>query len=249
METFEFVHGSRMCPSGNLLVYARTPGYNFLSPGCELIFCNVMVSFIADEDKFPVVAFPPKALAKERDIAKLVEIHPHYDVIRIEDFEVEPERDLGAYIHKRIRKFNAFIVEYVEMCHDYLYKQSKTQTKQMHSGLLLGQPSHAAPLQNQDSDEKLCLERLERYVFSKSNESLLPRLRNTIKLLSQNYPRYDSYNLARALGLAGEKQRKKKNVKLAKLYIRKFQAIYHENYEEAAQLQRCIRDIEHTPNT
>lgn len=224
----EFIKGSKEQPSGNLIAWCRVFGTNPVQEGAEFIVCNIMVSFLdAHEQNFPVVVFPPIGADDSEDLNKLCNVRPDYDIIQLPDFEIPDKMKEGEYIEERLEDLNQIVVDYVEMCRDtYKFDGTQITTKKGKSKRI----SRNSLI----SDEEKTLNRLEETLSSpdKSHHEL-PGVLNYIQ---KTYPRYDVQNLKKVL--------KNRNPDLNELYIRKFRAIFHEEYEEAANLQKEIRELD-----
>ena len=121
---YEFIRGNANKPTGNLLIYAFTDGFNPISlesESDEVIICNVIISFVAQEnDHYPVIAFPPTTLSKRKDLELLMQLNPNYDIFKMESFTLTPDQDIKTYLRLRIRQFNHTVAEYIDMCKNYI---------------------------------------------------------------------------------------------------------------------------------
>ncbi len=61
-------------------------------------------------------------------------------------------------------------------------------------------------------------------------------LNRVLRFIASNYPRYDIHNFKRTLS--------RSQTELPRLYLQKFRAIYTEAYEQAAEIQSAIRQLE-----
>lgn len=218
----QFLRGDPLLPSGNLLAFVHVDGHNPVEPGCPIILCNIVVSFIiAEKDFFPAVVFPPVGLDSEQKLEQLAEINPHYDIIRLEDFCFPSEKEAENYLRMRIRQFNDMVMEYVEICHDYTNAHSFLSKDLMGSITTpsdvflnhLPTPFHQeqiAPLGDTNApvpmEEQYCLEQLnacfELYKTAATKaKRTVPYFKRVISVIEKKYPHYDVDNFAKALGL------------------------------------------------
>lgn len=253
---FDFLIGSPSSPTGNLLTYSRVEGLNPILPDGEIIACNIVVSFSSAQDAhFPVVVFPPVSMRKKENLDFLIKMNSGYDVIQLEDFQCPPSRDPDDYIQERLTKLNHLVLQYVELCCDYIYSKSKATDSQLCTTLLERQErsqniSFHSSLHPSSSSveqtESAYLDRLERYLVEAGDTSgNFSGVKKIIQFMKKNYPCYDVHNFAKAIGLDSKTEdRSSIRVKIGSLYLKKFRAIYNEHYEEAADLQIRIRDME-----
>ncbi len=254
---FDFVQGYPEKPTGNLIVYAHTRGYNPIDERGDVIVCNVVVSFVAPEsNQFPIVTFPPASLKKESELDKLLELNPSCDVFRLEDFEIPSDQNPESYLRKRIKEFNAVVIEYVVMCSDYIgWEKTKKLPKNLPSlRQILSQKNTQSNTQSgiryqsRSAEEISYIDQLEHYLEVQKTvnaERLWPHFRKIISIIESKYPYYDVGNFARVIRIRdGEQPFAKSNLQLANLYLHKFRAIYEEKYEEAAKIQKNIQQLE-----
>jgi len=209
----DFAKGDALSPTGNLIVFCNVRGENPVDPGGSIIVSNVFVSFLsARKDTFPVVVFPPMSLESEDELDDLLCLNERADVLQVDDFEKPPDKSMEEYIEDRMQEFNMVVVDYVELCRSYIEKREKELK--------------IAPV---ELTEEAVLARLDTI-----KDLRHAQLDNYLTFLEANFSKYDAGNLRRALDSqpAGSY--------LARLYIKKFQAIYQENYEHAARLQKRI---------
>ncbi len=234
---FEFIKGNSRSPTGNLLAYSVVDGYNPIEPGGKIIACNVMVSFVtAPSNHFPVVVFPPVYLKTAEELAELIHLQEDYDVLKLADFKAPSKTSADEYIKKRLKKFNDVVIAYVEMCRDYIQYRMASFTPEMVTPLLTDEIGSSV------TDESSLLDILEGYIekdrpVTAGNKD---KFRHIIQQIELHYPRYDIRNLERVLKSYAQGN----NEELARLYIKKFRAIYAEEYEKAAAIQNHIRVIE-----
>lgn len=232
-----FQKGDSGHPGGNLLVYSHVRGENPVAPGARLLSCNVVVSFLSVQaNHFPVVIFPPVGLESEDELDRLIALNPRYDVVQLEDFEVPAGADEGAYVKERLEELNACVMEYVELCRDFiarLERNAATPPRIVRRADESGGPQAA----DQPVDEEQALERLEACLDrAPVEESSKPELEQLIRFIESRYPQYDVRNLWGAFGRGA--------ADLSRLYLQKFRAIHAERYEEAAAIQDAILRLE-----
>ena len=239
----EFVRGNPESPTGNLIAYCNVHGDNPVEPEARYIACNVVVSFLGAEDRsFPVVIFPPVGVRDRSELKELLTRRKYYDIIRIEDYRLPPGHDENQYVKERLDAFNETVMEYVELCKDNIDARKEDRLLEMELD-----PGNSL------SDEERTLNRLEATIQASSVNTEgstegssartmeLPRSTSTelteiLRYIRKTYPRYDVHNLERSLKLS--------NQRLNQLYLKKFRAIFHEKYEEAATLQHEIKNLE-----
>jgi len=229
----QFVKGNSSAPSGNLIVFCNVVGLNPLQPDGKYIVCHVVVSFVsASQNNFPVVVFPPTSLMDSMELQKIIDLHPYSDVVQLPDFEIPSGHDEKEYMNDRLEQFNQGVIEYVEICRNSIQDRMKEKGDAPRLITLQTQslPRPAQP----PRDEKSSLEMLEKVVKDESSMDM----DTIISHFQTNYPKYDIQNLVKILEL------KNSPPLLSGLYLKKFRAIFEENYEEAANLQNRIHILE-----
>ena len=264
---FDFVRGDPKKPRGSLLLYAHTPGKNSITSDAKFIVCNVVVSFVsANDDHFPVVAFPPTILDSEQELSMLLHLNSECDVMRLEDFAPPLYQEAKHYVRTRIKSFNTVVGQYVEMCREHFQLRVKESCVGELSSLshkfftkfpnMSGMPEISEV--PDACEESLYIDQLEQYikVYETVSRKTHLHFHKIMRIMEDKYPYYDLANFARAIGVESKintKEKKsqkeltpakKSNPKLAMLYLRKFRAIEEEKYEEAAKIQNSIRTIE-----
>ncbi|MCZ8343201.1 MAG: hypothetical protein O9301_09230 [Leptospira sp.] len=223
-----FERGSKPNPTGNLIAYCHVFGENPIAPGGKIIASNVVVSFLKIGDNFPVVTFPPVALASKEELMKILSDNIHlYDVVQLPDFQMPEQKDnANQYIQERMEQFNAMVMRYVEFC--------KAKEKK---------PGNTIPENMDASNEPL--EALASLSLEFRNTSGIAREATRLKMdrivdyFHNNHPNLDIDNFKKALVVPG-----KLGDELVSLYIQKFNAIQIENYETASDLRKRILEIE-----
>lgn len=218
-------------PTGNLILYAKVIGENPFEPDHEYIASNVVVSFLKINNSLPVVTFPPVSFRTLEDLHKAIQVNSEaYDIARLPDFVLPSEKEkISKYLQERMDNFNAFIARYVERC-----KQKEENSSQRIF---------------ENDFQGYFKELLETSVMYKNSSGLTKeiaktRVDNLISEISLKFPTLDVENYKNAIfkysGNVGDE--------LATLYLKKFQAIYQENYEIASQIKKRIQELEANPN-
>lgn len=217
-------------PTGNLILYAKVIGENPFEPEHEYIASNVVVSFLKINNSLPVVTFPPVPFRTLEDLHKAIQVNADaYDIARLPDFILPTEKEkVSKYLQERMDNFNAFIARYVEHC-----KQKESFSHKYF-----------------ESDfNSYFRELLETSVMYKNSSGLTKeiaksRVDNLVSEISVKFPSLDIENYKNAIfKYSGHLWDE-----LATLYLKKFQAIYQENYEIASQLKKRIQELEANPN-
>ncbi len=225
-----FEKGSKSNPTGNLILYCKVIGENPVQPGGGVIASNVVVSFLKLGENYPVVTFPPIALADVEALRNLLEVNwDAYDIIQLPDFEMpEDPNEANAYIQMQMERFNQVVMKYVELC------------KKKQSSFV------ASPVENSTGDgvrdylEALANLSLEfRKATGLAKEATQLKVDRLMESFSSKHPQYDLHNFRRALNLPGSR-----GEELVRLYLKKFNAISTENYEDASRIKRQIQEIE-----
>ena len=193
--------------------------------------------------------FLPTSLEKEEDLERLIDLTFYCDVLRLEDFNIPKGKDPEVYIRSRIKKFNHIVIEYIEMCREYLENSRK---RPVLSRFKLDPKwefslSEADKHDHENLEELFCLDQIKRCLRAQqtSSRTVRYRFRRLIQLMEDKYQHYDVNNFARIVGLyTKEKPLNRFNLRLAMLYLHKFRAIYDERYEEAARIQGRIEGLE-----
>lgn len=217
-------------PTGNLILYARVIGENPFEPDHEYIASNVVVSFLKINNSLPVVTFPPVSFRTLEDLHKAIQVNSDaYDIARLPDFNLPMEKErVGRYLQERMDNFNTFIARYVEYCKQKGMSSQKNLENDFHSYFK---------------------ELLETSLMYKNSSGLTKeiaksRVDNLVSEISLKFPTLDVENYKNAIfkysGNVGDE--------LATLYLKKFQAIYQEDYEIASQLKKRIQELEANPN-
>ncbi len=250
----EFLKGNAEEPTGNLIVYCYVNGRNPFHPGGKIILSNVVVSFLsARTNMFPVVVFPPVSLMTDEDLDQVLEINEFSDVIQLYDFEMPDGEDPGQnYVNERMTHFNQIVMEYVEFCRGYISSRVRddfmAESRELDAEFALEapreEPATATALSTLPDEEKNALENLERLMGSsgpRGEEELKAdhHFRSVVRLIEARYPKYDIRNFLRGL-----KVPQSADAGLHSLYMKKFWAIYEENYEQAARIQSKINRLE-----
>ena len=255
----DFQRGNASHPTGNLLVYCHVRGHNPVEPGGDLIVCNVVVSYVsAKSNHFPVVIFPPTALPGFEDLEQLLELGETYDLVQLEDFEIPEGGDEDAYVKERLDSFNRYVMEYVEMCREHI--QDELHKREIGAETSSSSGESSAPRERESGrrtrsrrnsaesrdgikitrfrgDEASAIDFLEAWLEGEGPEKKKPdELNRVIRYIKNNLPRYDIHNFERILD--------ENQSELPRLYVRKFRAIFAEEYEQAAQIQSTIRRLE-----
>lgn len=217
-------------PTGNLILYAKVIGENPFEPDHEYIASNVVVSFLKINNSLPVVTFPPVSFKTLEDLHKAIQVNADaYDIARLPDFILPTEKEkVSRYLQERMDNFNSFIARYVEHC------KQKENSFIRHS---------------ENDFHEYFRELLETSVMYKNSSGLTKEIAkskvdNLVSKISVRFPTLDVENYKNAIfkynGNVGDE--------LASLYLKKFQAIYQENYEIASQLKKRIQELEANPN-
>lgn len=247
----DFVKGNADEPTGNLIVYCYVNGRNPFHAGGKIILSNVVVSFLsARNNMFPVVVFPPVSLMSEDDLDQVLEINEFSDVIQLYDFEMPEEEEAGQnYVNERMSHFNQIVMEYVEYCRGYIGSRVRDdffpEPQEFDADFTLEAP---ATLTNPNSteenalstipdDERSTLEHLERLIGPEFKRDA--NFNNVVRHIQSSYPKYDIGNFLRGIGASPAE-----GTGLHSLYMKKFWAIYEENYEQAARIQSKITRLE-----
>lgn len=254
LHMLEFVKGNAEEPTGNLIVYCYVNGRNPFHPGGKIILSNVVVSFLsARTNMFPVVVFPPVSLMTEDDLDQVLEINEFSDVMQLYDFEMpEGEEEGQNYVNERMSHFNQVVMEYVEYCRGYIGARIRDddflpEPQEFEADFTLEAPAAAGPerqaeenaLSTLPDDEKSTLENLERLMGHAPRNQEDSHFRNVVRHIEARYPKYDIRNFLRGLQV-----RQSVDAGLHSLYMKKFWAIYEENYEQAARIQGKINRLE-----
>ena len=197
----EFLRGSGHRPSGNLLVYTYANDSSLFSGKSGFILCNIYVSLaLSEPNRFPVVVFPPILLNSEKEIATLLEIHSHYDVIRLEDFRILPKENPKLHVRRRLRDVNKIVETYVSLCRKYWKKINLKKIRPLRSFLNDSYFMYDIP---ESIEEATCLDQLEIYlkVYQTEAQTVEPYFLKLLRVMNDKYPNYDVANLARTLGI------------------------------------------------
>jgi len=199
-------------------------GENPVQPGGNIIASNVVVSYLKVGDNFPVVTFPPVGMSSLDELKKVIAEHSEsYDVIKIPDFILPGNAEESKeYIKKRMEQFNNLVMKYVEFCRK-------------------GQGKYFIE-EGKESDELSELAKLS-FEFRSSTglakDATRFKVNQVLDAFSVNHPQYDLENFRRALDFPG-----KEGEELLGLYLKKYEAISLEAYEEASNLKKKIQSIE-----
>lgn len=213
-------------PTGNLILYCYVIGENPFQPDCEIIASNVVVSFLKINDNFPVVTFPPISFKKIEDLQKVIMNNGDlYDVVRLPDFEMPYGQDAGnQYIQERMDQYNNYVIRYVELC-----KNKDENPSQELQGKTVNDYLNAI------------VNVSVKYKNSKglAKEAVKYKMDELLTNFSYTHPQYDLDNFRNALLNLGDK-----GDEIALLYVRKFNAISEEHYEEASAIHKKIQYLE-----
>ncbi|WCL50605.1 hypothetical protein [Leptospira sp. GIMC2001] len=223
-----FEKGSKQNPTGNLILYFNVTGENPVQPGGKIIASNVVVSFLKLGDNFPVVTFPPVALPALEDLRNIIGINlDAYDIVKLPDFDLpENKEEANRYIQDQMERFNQYVMKYVEFCKAREKKPMEISEKEIH-----GVEGYLEAL------ARLSMELRKSTGLAK--EATMMRVDRIASNFSTSHPQYDVENFKRALQFPGHI-----GDELIGLYLKKFNAISIENYEDASDLKRRIEDIE-----
>lgn len=225
-----FEKGSKQNPTGNLILYCNVTGENPVQPGGNVIASNVVVSFLKMGDNYPVVTFPPVSLPGLEDLRNLLEINMDaYDIIRLPDFDMPEGKDAqNRYIQEQMDRFNQVVMKYVEFCKGRERRAKQNRTVDPPAS---GVQGYLEALAN------LSMELRKSTGLAKEATQL--KVDRLVQSFSDQHPQYDVDNFAKALQYPGNQ-----GEELIGLYLKKFNAISVENYEEAFQCKRQIEEIE-----
>lgn len=223
-----FERGSKPNPTGNLIAYCHVFGENPIAPGGKIIASNVVVSFLKIGDNFPVVTFPPVALASKEELMKILSDNIHlYDVVQLPDFQMpEQKENANQYIQERMEQFNAMVMRYVEFC----------KAKEKKPGNPISDHLDAS---NEPLEALASLSLEFRNTSGIAREATRLKMDRIVDYFHNNHPNLDIDNFKKALVVPG-----KLGDELVSLYIQKFNAIQIENYEIASDLRKRILEIE-----
>lgn len=225
-----FEKGSKANPTGNLILYCNVIGENPVQPGGGVIASNVVVSFLRLGENYPVVTFPPVALPTVEDLRNMLASNMDaYDIIKLPDFDMpESQEAANRYIQEQMDRFNQVVLRYVELCKKRNAKPRLFNPDQLHSQGVEGYLEALA---------ELSLE--YRKTSGLAKEATQLKVDRLVEHFSSEHPQYDVDNFRKALhfpGNAGEE--------LIGLYLKKFNAISTENYEDAFMIKKQIEEIE-----
>lgn len=225
-----FEKGSNRNPTGNLILYCNVIGENPVQPGGGIIASNVIVSFLKLGANYPVVTFPPVALPTVADLRNIIDVNiDAYDIIRLPDFEMpESQEAANQYIQEQMEKFNQVVMRYVEFCKKREKNQPVIKPEDLPNS---GVEGYLEALAN------LSLE--YRASTGLAKEATQLKVERIVNSFSSEHPQYDVDNFRKALNFPGNQ-----GEELIRLYLKKFNAISTENYEDAVQFKRKIEEIE-----
>lgn len=237
----QFIRGNPEQPTGNLLAFCTVEGKNPIQPEARILIANAVVSFVsAFSGNFPVVLFPPGSLFDEEELQQLIELNDSYDVIELAEFKIPSDSDENTYIKERLENLNQQILEYVEMCHTHI--ESRFENQEGESYVSPARPQETAPVAR--LDEKSALDYLQ-YLLIESNAHFKinegearENIQIVLEYLEKRHPQYDVRNLKPILSRGTVDNR------LPELYVRKFRAVFEEDYETAARLKDRIARME-----
>lgn len=216
--------GMENYPTGNLVLYCYVRGENPFEADHEIIASNVVVSFIKMGDNFPVVTFPPISYKTIEDLKKVIlESGDTHDVAKLPVFELPFNKDEAEkYVQYRMEQYNTAVMRYVDLC------RNKEKPEIKFTG-------------EKDIDYLMALTNLS-YKFRNSKglgkEAIKTEVDELLQSFSIRYPQYDTENYRLALLYPGEK-----GEELTSLYLKKFNAISQEKYEEASTYKQKIDSI------
>ncbi|MCB1142165.1 MAG: hypothetical protein H7A24_08850 [Leptospiraceae bacterium] len=220
--------GSTSFPTGNLIVYSKVIGENPFQSGCEVIASNIVVSFLKINENMPVVTFPPISFQTMEDLQKTIAKNlEFYDIARLPDFIMPDSPEQGnKYLQERMEQYNSFVMRYVEFCKN---REKNIQKKEN---------SH----DDNSSNLTTLMEASLNYRTSTglSKEVSKQKLEKLLEDYSSRFPNLDLENFRKVIYNYSDSI----GDELASLYIKKFNAIQNEEYEEASLLKRKIMDIE-----
>jgi hypothetical protein len=222
--------GSLSNPTGNLVVYCKVIGENPFEAGCEYIASNVIVSYLKVGENLPVVTFPPISFPNLEDLQSvLVKYGDLYDIAKLPDFIMPTGKEASQrYLQERMEQYNQFVLRYVEFCKNReIHKEQKKKFGEVHDFL------------------NELVEFSVQYRSSKglAREIAKSKVDSLAKEISTRFPAFDMENYMNAI----YRYKGQKGDELATLYLKKFHAIHHEEYEKASLLKRRIHELETSP--
>lgn len=216
-----FEYGNEKMPRGNCFLYCAVLNDKFYFQSTNWIASNVFVSFLAINEKLPVVAFPPIPIENPAQLFQIAKVK-NLDIIRITDF-APPSGIIEAkkYFQSKVNAFNEIVMDYVDLC---------------------GSQNIIVDESWDEQDDLMRLSNIEkRFIQSlplkdqSSLESVLGPYYND-KLIHDN--RFDFQNLW-AVYLEIEPEQ----AGLVHLFFEKFRAVYEEKYEKAGKIQTKINNL------
>ncbi len=214
--------------TGNAVVYWDVIGSNSIAPDHDVFAINFVVSSLPLDKKLLTATFPPIPYKSHEDLfEKLATVY--CDIIYGGLLEFPPDQEtLNKFYKNEFEKYNKVIEEYVEA-----YKEK--------FNFLLERLSEIEKLKLLQKMVPKARVELNETVNEKKNDFTT----KTMELIEdfQNDNKYDMYKLKELLFMPG-----KVGDLLVNLYIKKFLAIYNEEYENASRLKHKITKLQQEDN-
>ncbi|RME91425.1 MAG: hypothetical protein D6767_05245 [Candidatus Hydrogenedentota bacterium] len=228
----EFEKGDKGKPSGHLILYTHVRGINPLDPDAKIIAAHVVVSLISDSENIPAVTFPPTPYKDKRNMLKILQRLPAYELYRMPDFEMPPEPDAaGEYINERLEQVNDLVKDYVEICARFM---RNFQPKNIQE---LPQPENIT--ESIQFLEEISKKLRKTILYGKPDTELENLFQTFVDTFEKHHPEYPAHRLKALVFNPSEKADK-----LIRLNLEQFKAISTENYEKAEQIRQNILDLE-----
>lgn len=223
----ELVKGDSNNLMGNAVVYWDVEGVNAIAPNSKIIASNFIISALPLEDKLFTATFPPVTF-KDYDefMSKLINVN--CDIIYAGKVRFPAkEKDFKNFIKKETVKLNKIIEEYTEK---YKVKFDFNPDK-------LSEKEKIYLLEDLSKEIRNAVKK-GKYING-NTDSKPSKILKLVRNIKKDYTKYDVDNFINILYLQGEEIDD-----LAKLYTKKFLAIYYEDYENAKSLAEEISIIE-----
>jgi hypothetical protein len=209
--------------SGNVVVYWDINGVNYLSPGDEILAANFTVSAIPYNNKILTATFPPVSF---KDLEKLMRVLTNVKCEIIYGGTIsfpKDEKDFHKYYKQEFAKYNKIIEQYTVKYKDKFKLNYLNLSEKEHIHILA------------ESTQKVRTQISKNQLSNKTRRELI----DLTDFIQSSYTKYDIKPFLKIVFKSG------KNIdKLSNLYIKKFLAIFYEEYEQASTLHEKITNYE-----
>ncbi len=208
--------------TGNGIVYWNVEGENFIASGYEVFAINFIVSSLQLDNKLLTATFPPIPFQNVNALFdRLVDVQ--CDIIYGGDIKFpDTQKNFSSFYKNEFAKYNKIIEEYVE-CYKEKFIVIVEKLSEQEKLYMLKDIANKTRIELQEGGKT-------RLLFKKKIKKLTETLESN---------KYDLSNFKQAIFMPG-----KVGDELSSLYIKKFFAIFYEDYEDALLIKNEITVLE-----